>query len=132
MSIYAPAAFTTRRSNLAVIKLAGCSIIVGLIIKRQRHMSQAAGQVSDRENLIAQLRSLIGDRVSTSQSVREQHGRGESWHPVQAPDAVCFAQTNEEVAAIVRLAELIEFVEQRGDAAAQLQAIQAYRAEYGI
>ncbi len=66
-------------------------------------MSQAATLVSDRETLIKRLRELYGERVSTSQSVLEQHGRGESWHPSQAPDAVCYAQTNEEVAAIVRL-----------------------------
>ncbi len=48
------------------------------------------------------LQQLLGDRFSTSQSVREQHGKGESWHPVQAPDAVCFANSTEEVASIVR------------------------------
>ena len=53
--------------------------------------------------LIDALRDLLGDRLSTSQSVLEQHGRGESWHPVKAPDAVCFAQSTEEVAAIVTL-----------------------------
>ena len=36
------------------------------------------------------------------------------------------------VAAIVRLAELIDFVRQRGDASAHLQNIEAYQAEYGI
>ncbi len=55
------------------------------------------------EELIGRLRELFGDRVSTVETVREQHGRGESWHPAQLPDAVCFAQSNEEVAQIVRL-----------------------------
>ena len=36
------------------------------------------------------------------------------------------------VAAIVRLAELIDFVRQRGDASAHLQNIEAYQAEYGV
>ena len=49
-----------------------------------------------------ELQELLGDRFSTSMSVREQHGKGESWHPVQAPDAVCFANSTEEVASIVR------------------------------
>lgn len=53
--------------------------------------------------LLEQLRSILGERVSTSPSVLEQHGRGESWHPVKAPHAVCFVQTNEEVASIVKL-----------------------------
>ena len=36
------------------------------------------------------------------------------------------------VAAIVRLAELIDFVRQRGDASDHLQNIEAYRNEYGV
>ena len=58
---------------------------------------------SDIDKTIAQLRELLGDRISAVDSVLQQHGRGESWHPTQAPDAVCFAQSNEEVAQIVRL-----------------------------
>ena len=65
-------------------------------------MSRSATQTPDRSDLIEQLRVFLGDRVSTSASVLEQHGRGESWHPTQNPDAVCFAQSNEEVAEIVR------------------------------
>jgi D-lactate dehydrogenase (cytochrome) len=52
---------------------------------------------------INQLEALLGDRLSTAESMLQQHGRGESWHPIQAPDAVCFAQTNDEVSAIVKL-----------------------------
>ncbi len=54
-------------------------------------------------SLVVRLRELLGDRVSTVESVREQHGRGESWHPAQLPDVVCFAQSNEEVSQIVKL-----------------------------
>ena len=66
-------------------------------------MSRTASSISRRELPIEQLRALLGDRVSTSPSILEQHGHGESWHPAQAPDAVCFAQSTEEVASIVRL-----------------------------
>ena len=66
-------------------------------------MIEPATTMHDRTALIEQLRSMLGERVSTSTSVLEQHGRGESWHPVQAPDAVCFAQSTEEVVAIVKL-----------------------------
>lgn len=57
----------------------------------------------DIGGIIFQLRELLGNRLSTAESVLQQHGRGESWHPAQAPDAVCFAQTNEEVSDIIRL-----------------------------
>ncbi len=66
-------------------------------------MSHPAANLPNRESLIEQLRSILDERVSTSTSVLEQHGHGESWHPVQAPDAVCFAQSTEEVTAIVKL-----------------------------
>ncbi len=66
-------------------------------------MNHPAAHLSSLEPLIEQLHSILGERVSTNSSVLEQHGHGESWHPVQAPDAVCFPQSNEEVAAIVKL-----------------------------
>jgi D-lactate dehydrogenase (cytochrome) len=52
---------------------------------------------------LAALSSRFGDRFSTSQTLREQHGRGESHHAPAIPDAVVFAETTEEVAEIVRL-----------------------------
>ncbi len=49
------------------------------------------------------LRALLGERLSTSAGVREQHGHGETYHPSEPPDAVAFARDTEEVAEIVRL-----------------------------
>jgi D-lactate dehydrogenase (cytochrome) len=54
-------------------------------------------------DVLEQLRSLLGDRVSTSESVREHHSHGESWHAPGLPDAVVFPTSTDEVAAIVRL-----------------------------
>ena len=53
--------------------------------------------------LIEELRALLGARLSLSQAVRDQHGHDESYHATAAPDAVAFAQSTEEVAAIVKL-----------------------------
>ena len=50
---------------------------------------------------VAALQGLLGGRCSTGAAVREAHGRGASWHPVAAPDAVCFARSTDEVRAIV-------------------------------
>jgi D-lactate dehydrogenase (cytochrome) len=58
---------------------------------------------SSLPDLLDALRGIVGDRLSTRLAEREQHGRGESWHATQAPDAVCYAHSTEEVAAIVRL-----------------------------
>src|SRR6266849_1545504 len=53
--------------------------------------------------LLAALRQRLGDRLSTSASVCEQHGKDESYHAPHAPDAVAFACDTEEVVAIVGL-----------------------------
>ena len=55
------------------------------------------------QSLLASLRQLLGDRLSTSATVCAQHGRDESYHAPYAPDAVAFAHSTEEVAAIVKL-----------------------------
>ena len=47
------------------------------------------------------LRQLLGDRVSTGESVRAHHGRDESSFAPAPPDAVVFPQSTDEVAAIV-------------------------------
>jgi D-lactate dehydrogenase (cytochrome) len=52
---------------------------------------------------LAALQQLLGDRLSTSQAVREHHGRDESIFPTMAPDAVAFARNADEVVAMVRL-----------------------------
>lgn len=53
--------------------------------------------------IVNELRSLVGDRVSTSDAVREHHSHAESWHAPARPDAVVFPVSTNEVAAIVRL-----------------------------
>ena len=53
--------------------------------------------------LLDAMRALLGDRVVTSEAVRAHHGKDESAHPHAPPDAVVFAQTTEEVAAVVKL-----------------------------
>jgi D-lactate dehydrogenase (cytochrome) len=49
------------------------------------------------------LGNLLRDRLSRGRDVRDQHGTDESWHPPQAPDAVCFPCSTEEVVEIVRI-----------------------------
>src|SRR5271155_1194995 len=51
--------------------------------------------------LLAALRQRLGDRLSTSTAVCEQHGKDESYHTPHAPDAVAFARSTEEVSAVV-------------------------------
>jgi D-lactate dehydrogenase (cytochrome) len=52
--------------------------------------------------LLDELSGLLGDRLSTSQAVRELHGRDESFHRPEAPDAVAFVESTEEAAEVVR------------------------------
>jgi D-lactate dehydrogenase (cytochrome) len=53
--------------------------------------------------LLAALENIFEDRLSTSQAIREHHGRDESPYDPMLPDAVVFAQTTEEVAEAVKL-----------------------------
>ena len=49
------------------------------------------------------LQSLLGERCSSSPAERAHHGRGESYHATMPPDLVCYAESTEEVSAIVTL-----------------------------
>lgn len=53
---------------------------------------------------IAALAARFGDRLSTSASMREQHGHTLTWIANQPPDAVVFARSEAEVQEIVRIA----------------------------
>ncbi len=54
--------------------------------------------------VIAALAARYGNRLVTSQAVREQHGNTLTWIANQPPDAVIFPQSTAEVQDIVRLA----------------------------
>jgi D-lactate dehydrogenase (cytochrome) len=66
-------------------------------------VTATALEAGPRDAAIAEIRALIGDRLSTAKAVREQHGRDESYHAPAPPDAVAFAQSTEEVSAIVKI-----------------------------
>ncbi len=53
--------------------------------------------------VIAALAAQFGNRLVTSQAVREQHGHTTTWLDNQPPDAVVFPQTTDDVQTIVRL-----------------------------
>lgn len=61
------------------------------------------------EALLAELKAVFLDRLSTSMAMREHHGRDESSYDPMLPDAVVFAHTSEEVAAAVRLCNQYRF-----------------------
>ena len=49
------------------------------------------------------LQTIAGNHLSTTQAVRDHHGRDESPYPLTPPDAVVFAQSTAMVQAVVRL-----------------------------
>ena len=51
--------------------------------------------------VLAELKALLGERVSTSAAVREHHGKDESYFPYAPPDAVVFVESTEEVRDVV-------------------------------
>ena len=52
---------------------------------------------------IAEIREMIGDRLSTAPAVREQHGKDQTWNPGAPPDAVAFVHNTGEVQKIVQI-----------------------------
>jgi len=52
---------------------------------------------------VTELTAAFGNRVVTSQAVREQHGNTVTWIANQPPDAVVYPQSTEEVQQIVRI-----------------------------
>ncbi|HYZ21240.1 MAG TPA: FAD-linked oxidase C-terminal domain-containing protein [Rhodopila sp.] len=55
------------------------------------------------ETVIQAARDLLGDRLSTTAALREQHSHGEDTHPPALPDAVAFIETTQEAARILAL-----------------------------
>lgn len=52
---------------------------------------------------VEQLRNLLGDDLSTSETLLEEHARDVSHHAAAPPDAVVFPQSTEDVSQIVRI-----------------------------
>jgi D-lactate dehydrogenase (cytochrome) len=74
-------------------------------MKRILAMSLAIDTNADRqlpEALHAELTKLLSGRFTTAPAVREHHGEGEAYHPSAPPDGVAYANSTEEVSAIVK------------------------------
>ena len=55
------------------------------------------------QSVLAELKALLGERVTTSAAVREHHGKDESYFPYALPDAVVFVESTEEVRDVVNI-----------------------------
>jgi D-lactate dehydrogenase (cytochrome) len=53
------------------------------------------------ETALGILKQRFGERLSTAEAVRNQHGKGEDHFPVLPPDAVLFAESTEDVSEAV-------------------------------
>ena len=63
----------------------------------------AKPQPKSTSSAVAALTAAFGNRVVTSQAVRQQHGNTVTWIPNQPPDAVVYPQSTEDVQQIVRI-----------------------------
>src|ERR1041384_3487304 len=57
---------------------------------------------------VVEVKAILGDRLSTAQAVREQHGKDQTWAPGAPPDAVAFVKSTEEVQRIVAVCSQYE------------------------
>ena len=55
------------------------------------------------EGFLDRLETRFGDRLQLGQAIREQHGSSESHYEAMVPDAVVFAQSRDDVVALVGL-----------------------------
>ncbi len=55
------------------------------------------------EAVLEPIRALVGERLSTSLPIRQQHGDDQTYHEGSPPDAVVFATSTEEVQNVVKL-----------------------------
>jgi D-lactate dehydrogenase (cytochrome) len=55
------------------------------------------------QSVVAELKALLGERVSTAAAVREHHGKDESYFPYALPDVVAFIKSTEEVRDVVNI-----------------------------
>ena len=65
----------------------------GLPVRNERGIAAA----------VSQLTAAFGNRLVTSQAVRQQHGHTTTWHHNEPPDAVVFPQSTQDVQQIVRI-----------------------------
>lgn len=63
-------------------------------------MSENYGNIAD---ILPTLERSFGDRLSTAQALREQHGDDLSWHDAALPDAVVFPESTDEIIELVKL-----------------------------
>lgn len=73
---------------------------MGSVVQEKTSRQRDAGAVTAA---IQALTASFGNRVVTSNAVREQHGNTLTWIPNQPPDAVVFPQTSDDVQQIVRI-----------------------------
>ena len=62
-----------------------------------------------RDAALDALKQIFGDRFTTAEAVRHQHGKDESYHAPMAPDAVVFAESEEEIARAVTVCNRLKF-----------------------
>jgi D-lactate dehydrogenase (cytochrome) len=67
------------------------------------HAATAASSPVPASAVLEPIRALVGDRLTTSLPIREQHGKDQTHNAGATPDAVVFPHNTEEVQAIVRL-----------------------------
>ena len=55
------------------------------------------------ETAIAQIKAILGDRITTAKAERDLHGANETYYPATPPDAVAFPANTEEISAILKI-----------------------------
>ena len=74
-----------------------------LVNQSMKQSTNYSRSVSSKDTSLQDLQGLLGERLSFSELLSEQHGHDESFHSSAPPEAVAFVESNEEVAEVVRI-----------------------------
>jgi D-lactate dehydrogenase (cytochrome) len=61
------------------------------------------------EDVMNELRNILGERLIVTPKIRYDHGKDASYHPPVLPDAVAFPLSTEEVSSILKICNKYKF-----------------------
>ena len=67
------------------------------------HVDATPSDKLTREKVLEIVINRFGDQFTTTNAIRERHGKGESYHRTASPDGVFFPQSTEDVAEVVKI-----------------------------
>lgn len=75
----------------------------GYLEQLEKRLGESDMKNGNVDQAISALKDVLGDRLSTGESIREIHGRDEAYSEPALPDAVAFPESTQEVSQIMKI-----------------------------